>query len=176
MRTIFSTNPTTSGISIYWNDEELTIEPYTLQHKQYYCGKDLLKFDTYKTKMYTILVLDLSECYCADVYSDGEIVKRFAEDSLVPNKQGSGGQSAHRFAQNRENAITQWFKLLNRRITDLPGELYLGINHVYERRFIDTLHTYNKAKIKEISRIEYSNLTGIYQYINKLQPTAQNIN
>ena len=63
----------------------------------------MLQFTDYKTKIYTILVIDLDECYCADVYSDGEIVKRFGEHSSVPNKHKKGGQSAARFARIREN-------------------------------------------------------------------------
>ena len=128
----------------------------------------MLQFTDYKTKVYTILVVDLDECYCADVYSDGEIVKRFGEHSSVPNKHKKGGQSAQRFARIRENEIVHWFKRINEYMKPIKNEIYLGISFVYKKRFLNYLNTDNQNKIKEIRRNEYSGLTGIYQYINKL--------
>lgn len=137
----------------------------------YYCGKELLRFDdNIKTLQYTILVIDYEECCCADVYSDGEIKVLFQERSFVDGKMRVGGQSAKRFAQNRDNAITLWFKKIDKLLMELKDkEIYLGISFVYKNRFINTLHTYNKQKIKKINKTEYTNITGIYQFINKLE-------
>jgi len=166
---IFSTAARKYGISIYWNDEILEVTQYDCKTKHYFCGKELLKFDTIKTKLYTILVIDVEDCCCADVYSDAEIKVLFQEHSSVPHKHKKGGQSAARFARIRDSEITLWFKRINEYLKPLNDDIYLGINHVYERRFIKTLSTYNKEKIKEIRSSEYCNLTGIYQYINKLE-------
>jgi peptide subunit release factor 1 (eRF1) len=104
------------------------------------------------------------------VYSDGEIKVLFQERSFVDGKMRVGGQSAKRFAQNRDNAITLWFKKVDGLLMELKDkEIYLGISFVYKNRFIDTLHTYNKQKIKKVNKTEYTNITGIYQYINRLE-------
>lgn len=120
--------------------------------------------------MYCILVVDLDECYCADVYSDGEVNKLFTDVSLVPHKMGVGGQSAHRFAQIRQNEIVLWFKSINEMLKTVNDkDIILGINHVYERRFLSYLNTYNKNKISKIISNEYSGLEGIYDTINRLE-------
>lgn len=119
--------------------------------------------------MYTILVVDLSECYFADVFSDGEIVKIFEDNSTVPNKQGSGGQSQPRFQATRENEIVAWFKKINRMLMEYDREIILSINWMHYNRFMDYMHTYNKAKIKQHIRGEYSGLCGIHDTINRIE-------
>jgi len=113
--------------------------------------------------------LDYDECCCADVYSDGEIKILFAEKSFVPHKHRKGGQSAQRFSQNRDNAITLWFKEINQRLMPIDREIHLGISFVYKNRFLKGLHTYNRARIKEIHSMEYPTLSGIYQYVSKME-------
>jgi len=127
-----------------------------------------LKFPETKTKIYSILVVDLSECTYADIYSDAEIKIIFQDRSDVPNKHHKGGQSAARFARCRDNEITQWFKSINEKLKNVRDEIYLGINSVYQRRFIKTLTTYNQQKIKEVRGTEYTDLSGIFQYMKKL--------
>lgn len=165
---IFSVNQNISGISLYWNDEELIIEPYDRIEKHYYCGKSLLQFKEGKTLMYSILVVDLSECYFADVFSDGEIKKLFSDDSTVPNKQGSGGQSQPRFQATRHNEIVAWFKKIDRMLMEYDRQVILSINWIHYNRFMEYMHTYNKMKIVQHIRGEYSGLCGIYDTINRL--------
>lgn len=174
MHSIFSSYKE-GGISIFWDDENLKIEPYNKIKKVYYCGRELLKFNTSKTVIYTILVIDLDECYCADVYSDGEIKKRFAEHSEVPHKHKCGGQSAARFQRIRDSEITLWFKRINEYLKRVNGDIDLGISFVYKARFLSKLSTYNKAKIRMIRKTEYSGLTGIYDQINKIEAEKGNI-
>ena len=128
-------------MSLYWNDEELIIEPYEKKTKHYFCGKELLRFKEGKSKVYTILVIDLDECCCADVYSDGEIVPIFQEHSTVTKKHKKGGQSAARFARIRDNEITHWFKRIDEYLKKINDDIKLGVNHVYQKRFIETLST-----------------------------------
>lgn len=168
MLIICSTNSNISGVSIYWNDEVLTVEPYQGIKKQYFCGKNLLLFDTLKTLMYQIVLVDYEECYMAKVYSDGEIEKIWHDTSLVPHKMATGGQSQHRYAQIRENEIVSWFKDINEIMKTINGEVILGISSIYYSKFEKCLSTYNKQKIKERHTIEYNGLTGIYQMVNKL--------
>jgi len=157
------------GISIYWNDADLTTESYNKIEKHYYCGRELLQFTEGKTLMYCILVIDLDECYLADVFSDGEVVKLFADTSMVPKKQGQGGQSQPRFQANRSNEIVHWFKSINEVLKIYDRDITLGINHVYEKKFISYLSTYNKAKIQKTISNEYSGLAGIYDTVNRLE-------
>ena len=157
-------------MSLFWDDEKLTIEEYKRKQKHYFCGRELLRFDGDPTPVYTILIMDLNECYCAEVMSDGEIKKLIQAHSEVPNKHKKGGQSSARFARIRENEITLWFKRINEYLKNIKSEqIYLGISFVYKARFLKHLSTYNLAKIKRIEKTEYGGLTGIYQYINKLE-------
>lgn len=113
--------------------------------------------------------MDYDDCCFADVYSDGEIDVRFGEHSSVPHKHRKGGQSAARFARARDSEITLWFKRIEEYLKTIDGEFYLGISPIYQKRFIKTLSKINYEKIKEITNTEYSNISGIYQYINKLE-------
>lgn len=157
-----------SGISLYWDGKDLTVEPYHSKQKHYFCGRHLLKFTNEKVKVYTILVIDLEECCCADVYSDGEIQVLFQKHSEVPHKHRKGGQSAARFARIRDNEITLWYKRINEWLKSVDNEIEVGINQIYKKRFLNKLSTYNKEKINRMSSTEYSNITGIYQYMNKI--------
>lgn len=171
-----SNNPQVSGISFYWNDEKLTVVPYKRKTKHYVCGKELLRFTGTPTPIYTIIIIDLNECFCGEVYSDGEIKRRFEIHSEVPNKHKKGGQSADRFARIRENEITLWFKRINEYMKPLKAEkINLGISFVYKSRFLKHLSTYNLNKINRIEKIEYGGLTGVYQYVNKLEEEKGNM-
>ena len=162
-------------MSFYWNDEELVTEPYNKIEKHYYCGRDLLQFPEGKTLMYTILCVDLSEGFLADVFSDGEIVKLWSDESTVPKKQGQGGQSQPRFHASRDNEIVAWFKKIDRILMDYDRDIVLSINFMHYNRFMSYLHTYNVAKIKQHVRGEYSGLNGVYDCINRLEKDKKKI-
>lgn len=160
---------------MYWDDEKFSIEPYKRKTKHYFCGKELLRFDGIPTPVYHILILDLNECYCARVMSDGEIQKLIHMHSEVPNKHKKGGQSAARFSRIRDNEITLWFKRINEHLKAVNTDhLYLGVSFVYKARFMNHLSTYNKNKVKRIEKSEYGGITGVYQYINKLEKEKGN--
>jgi len=102
--------------------------------------------------------------------TDGEIKKLINIHSEVPKKHKKGGQSAARFSRIRENEITLWFKRINEYLKSIKSnDIYLGISFIYKSRFINNLSTYNKLKIKRIEKTEYCGITGIHQYINKLE-------
>jgi peptide subunit release factor 1 (eRF1) len=164
-----SINPKKTGISIYWNDEKLIVEPYDRKQKHYYCGKELLIFKQGKTLIYQILAVDYDEVAYAEVFSDGEIRVLWKDTSFIPHKMKPGGQSAHRFSQNRDNEITAWFKKIDRYLMKVSGEIIVDMSDVYYKRFYNTLHTYNKAKVKERLHTSYGGLTGIYQVVNMLE-------
>lgn len=158
---------------MYWDDENLTVEPYRQIKKHYYCGRELLRFPDTKSVMYTILVVDYSECYCADVYSDGEIKKLFGDTSLVPNKHKKGGQSAARFQRLRDGEIKQWFKDINEWMKKVDREIIIGISSIYFSTFEKHLSTENSKKLKRRISTGYSGLTGIYDAVNFLEREKQ---
>ena len=119
--------------------------------------------------MYSILVVSTDEVYFADVMSDGEIIKLFADTSMVPHKMRPGGQSAHRFAQNRENAIVQWYKEINELLKEYDRAIILSINWINYKKFLSYLNTYNQAKIQQQISGEYDGLPGVYDTINRIE-------
>ena len=157
-----------SGISIYWNDEKLTIDPYDKIKKVYYCGKCLLNFPEKKTLMYQIISIDFDDAAFGQVYSDGELVIRWQHHSSVPGKQKCGGQSAKRFANIRRNEIAHWFKRINEYMKLIDGEVYIGMSKIYYKRFLKYLSTYNKEKILDRISCEYAGVNGLYQLVKKL--------
>ena len=169
MPIIFSTSKDKDGISVYWNDEELIVEKYNRKTKHYFCGRELLTFKKDKHKLYNVLVVDVNDCCCAEVYSDYSLNILFQKHSVVPNKHKKGGQSAARFSRIRDNEITQWYKKIDDYLKSVDGEIRLGINSIYKKRFIDTLSTYNQNKITLTTSTEYADISGIYQYINKVK-------
>ena len=132
------------------------------------CGKELVRLDTHRVKQYSILVVDYNDCCFADIYSDGEVDIRFKAHSEVPKKHKKGGQSAARFGRIRDSEITKWFKRIDYYLKEVPPNIHLGISFVYQKRFLKTLSTENKDKITKITKTEYADITGIYQYINKM--------
>jgi len=134
----------------------------------------LLRFDGEKTKVYTICIIDLTECIVANIFSDGEINKIVDITAAIDRPHKTGGQSAQRFERIRENQIKEYFKKINEYLKPLSEEIFLGISFVYKKRFMNTLNTYNKAKIKETNKSEYGGMTGIRQYINFLENKKNN--
>lgn len=151
---------------MYWNNEELYVEPYERKQKKYFCGKTLLKIKKKKNLKFTVVIVDLSEAYCANIYDDGEIEKRFQFNSEVGNKHHQGGQSAQRFARIREQQITLYFKKINEKLKDVKNDFIVGINFIYRNRFNKHLSTENKNKLIKFEGIEYGGLTGCYQFRN----------
>jgi peptide subunit release factor 1 (eRF1) len=85
--------------------------------------------------MYTVLLVDLDDCICADIYSDGEIKVLFQEHSCVPHKMKAGGQSAPRFQRERDNQITLWYKRINEYLKNVDSDnIMLGINFTYKKK------------------------------------------
>ena len=152
---------------MYWNDEELYVEPYERKQKKYYCGKRLEKENKPKKLKFTIVVIDLTETYCAKIYDDGEIEKIFRINSDVPNKHRQGGQSAHRFERSREQQIIKYFKRINEKLKKIKNELVVCINFIYKNKFESYLTIENKNKIIRFDSTEYGGITGCYQFRNK---------
>lgn len=145
----------------------MLVEPYNLNKKIYYCGRELLKFTQDKSLIYRILSVDYDEVAYAEIYSDGEIKVVWHEHSCVPKKQDAGGQSAKRFQQNRLNEIKAFWKKIDRFLMNINGDIFVDISDIYYNNFYEHLHTYNKQKIIMHTHTSYSGISGIYQMIPK---------
>ena len=151
---------------MYWDNNDLLVEPYERKRKQYHCGNSLKKIRPYKKEKFVIIVIDLTEAYCSKIYSDGEIEKIFEISSGVPSKIKAGGQSARRYARIREQKIVEYFKRINERLSDVESKFIIGISFVYQNRLEKYLSTENKKKIIKFTSIEYSGFTGCHQLRN----------
>ena len=155
-----------NGISLYWNDEKLVVENYDRNVKRYYCGKELLKIKKQKEIKFVVVIIDLTECYCAKIYDDGEIEKVFEINSDVGNKHQQGGQSAQRFSRIREQQITTYFKRINEKLKRLKEKIVIGINFIYKNRLNKSLSTEVKNNILRWDTTEYGGISGVNQFRN----------
>jgi peptide subunit release factor 1 (eRF1) len=133
-----------------------------------------LKYEAGKAITKTYLLIDLSEAILADIYSDGEIRILFQETSFIPKKQRAGGQSAPRYARERQNKIKLWYKRINEVLMQHDRQIDLGIQLFLYKKLMSHLHTYNKEKIRSHETVEYVGLAGIYQKLeNKKRKDAK---
>lgn len=153
-------------MSLYWDDERLFVEPYERKQKKYFCGRTLQKIKKDKKIKFTVVIVDLSECYCAKIYDDGEIEKVFKINSDVGSKHQQGGQSAQRFSRIRDQQITLYFKRINDKLKSVKRDFIVGINFIYKNRFEKNLSTENKNKLIRFETIEYGGISGCYQFRN----------
>ena len=154
---------------MYWDDEQFLVEPYERKQKKYYCGKKIIKLEKSKKIRFTVIVIDLDETYCANIYDDGDIEKLFHFDSNVPHKHRAGGQSARRFERIRESAIVIYFKKINDKLKELKKPFYVGINFIYRNQFEKNLSNNSKNLILGYETIEYGGISGVYQLRNKFK-------
>ncbi len=115
-----------------------------------------------------IVLVDLSETYCAKIYDDGDIEKLFGINSNVPNKHKAGGQSQRRFERGREQGIIQYFKRIDRELSKIKDDFIIGTNFIYKPKLEKYLSTENKQKVIKFIPIEYGGFTGASQYRNKI--------
>lgn len=155
-------------MSLYWNDSELIVEPYERKTQHYHCGKKLLRFEEKLSVAFTLFILDLSECYCARVFSDGTFEKVLSETSFIHSKHRKGGQSASRFQRGRDEAITQWFKKVTAFFDRLEAPIHLVTSFVYKDRVLSHMSNINKAKISKVGKCQYTGEIGAHQYIKQL--------
>jgi len=152
------------GISLYWNDERLIVEPYERNTKRYYCGRELQKIEKKRKVKFMIVIVDLTECYCAKIYDDGEIEKIFQINSNVGSKHQQGGQSAKRFSRIREQQIITYFKRINEKLKKIDNNFVIGINFIYRSKLENYLSTEVKKRVLRWDTIEYGGISGVYQF------------
>lgn len=150
-----SKNRNHTGLSFYWNDEKLIVEPYELNRKRYYCGRELQKITKKKNIKFTVVIVDLTECYCANIYDDGDIEKIFQMTSGVGNKHRQGGQSSQRFSRIREQQIIAYFKRINERLKRLKNNFIIGVNFIHRAKLEHFLSSEVKNNLLRWTTTEY---------------------
>lgn len=109
MQNIFSGVEKKSGISIYWDGEELKIVPYYGIKKVYHCGKELKIAPPPPKSMYLLIVMDKSEATIGLLHGK-RIIKIWSDKSGIAGKHNQGGQSSQRFERQRDEQVKQWYK------------------------------------------------------------------
>jgi peptide chain release factor subunit 1 len=154
--------------------------PLPLNIRLYRCDKNFVTEpleDMMDTKeVYGLVVMDRREGTIG-LLKGKTIIPLHISTSNVPGKTKAGGQSAHRFAQLRENAALDFFK----RIAEVMKKEFLGKKELKgilvggpgptKHDFIDNaqITTEVKNKIIAVKDIGYTDESGLYELVEKCQ-------
>lgn len=154
---------------------KIKIEEYSGNIKKYFCGNTFLIIDENPRDKLLICLLDANECiigYC-DGISFNPIWKK---ESFVPRKQDAGGQSEKRFERNRELALLDWFKTINKKLLEICMNdkrnikyLLVGINKCNEFVFFKNMHDYVLRRFLTQDSTGYVSDNGAFELIDKCE-------
>lgn len=106
------------------DDDEFAMFPYAGKSFVYRIDKDFVTKpidDLIKKNKYLLVLMDANSCTIGEL--NGKSIKMlWHKESFVPRKQDSGGQSAHRFQENRRLALLKWEK----EIAEVLKKYYYG--------------------------------------------------
>ncbi|GIU68858.1 MAG: peptide chain release factor 1 [Candidatus Woesearchaeota archaeon] len=159
--------------------------PNPVNLRLYRCDKqfilDPLKEMAEDKSVYGLIVLDRREANIA-LLKGKSIIPLVNEESMVPGKFKAGGQSAVRFAQNRELAAKEFYKKIGDmakdqflQMTELKGILVGGPGPTkYE--FVDGnyITTEVKNKIVTIKDLSYTGEFGLQELVEKSEDILAN--
>jgi len=159
--------------------------PIPLNTRIYRCDKnfqiDLLKDMTETYETYGMVVLDARDAIIA-LLKGKAIIPQLKTHSHVPGKFRAGGQSALRFARNREIAVKEHFK----KVGDLMKDQFLGMDNLKgillggpgptKYDFVDSgvLTADVKNKIIAIKDLSYTGDFGLQELLDKSQDELAN--
>lgn len=159
--------PSPNNLRLYRCDKEFILEP--------------LKEMSEDKSVYGLIVLDRREANIA-LLKGKTIIQLVNEESMVPGKFKAGGQSAVRFAQNRELAAKDFYKKIGDmakdqflQMTELKGILVGGPGPTkYE--FVDGnfITTEVKNKIMTIKDLSYTGEFGLQELVEKSEDVLSN--
>lgn len=159
--------PIPNNLRLYRCDKEFILEP--------------LKEMSEDKSVYGLIVLDRREANIA-LLKGKAIIQLVNEESMVPGKFKAGGQSAVRFAQNRELAAKEFYKKIGDmakdqflQMTELKGILVGGPGPTkYE--FVDGnfITTEVKNKIIAIKDLSYTGEFGLQELVEKSEDVLAN--
>lgn len=166
MPNFFSSVKSLDGVSLYCDDDGfLDIQEYKGNEKKYFCGN---KFYVYEyinpEEQYVLCVIDANECTIGLVNEAIEIL--WTDESLVPRKQGAGGQSQVRFMMNRQNALVQWLKKVSIKLHELTNgrKLVLGGPGPTKQ---ELLEYFNYNRLIAVKDVGYTNKQGLEELFDK---------
>jgi peptide chain release factor subunit 1 len=154
--------------------------PIPLKTRIYRCEKnfqvDILKDMASATEVYGLVVIDSRDATIA-LLKGKAVVPILKTHSHVPGKFRAGGQSALRFARNREIAVKEHFKKVASLLKDqflmmkeLKGILVGGPGHT-KYDFVESglITTEVKNKIIGIKDLSYTEEFGLHELLDKSQ-------
>ncbi|MBW3022632.1 peptide chain release factor aRF-1, partial [Candidatus Woesearchaeota archaeon] len=155
--------PVPLNIRIYRCDKEFVLEPL----------KEMLE----AKEVYALVVMDRREGDIA-LLKGKRIVPLVSTHSHVPGKFKTGGQSAHRFEQNRELAAKDFYK----RIAEYMKEQLLPMGNSLKgilvggpgptkHDFIEYIMTSLRNKIIAVKDLSYTGEFGLHELVEKSQDT-----
>ncbi len=159
-----------SGYKIFWDNENLRVEPYIGKIKEYFCGKRLLEIkDEYLGETLIFITIDANEVTIARVGESFEVLLH--DESFVPGKVEGGGQSKVRYQHNRELMLNDWLKDNANKLMKLSGnyKIILGGPAVTKEKLVSYMNGDVKKRLIGIVDVGYTNINGIYDMINKSQ-------
>lgn len=130
--------------------------------------------DEYTGETFVVVTMDANEATIAKVGQDFEIL--WHETSIVPGKFKPGGQSAHRYQQNRDLELLQWLKKCAdkiRQVYDNHRIILAGPAQSKEKLFKE-FPTYVQTKVVSIVDVGYTTENGIWEAIEKSQVDIEN--
>ena len=153
--------------------------PLPLNIRIYRCDKefvlDPLKEMMESKNVYALVVMDMREGDIA-LLKGKRIVPLISTQSHVPGKFKTGGQSAHRFEQNRELAAKDFYKKIAEYMKEqllpmgnsLKGILIGGPGPT-KHDFIEQIMTDLKNKILAVKDLSYTGEFGLHELVEKSQ-------
>jgi peptide subunit release factor 1 (eRF1) len=121
-----------------------------------------------------VVTMDANECTIAKVGKDIELL--WHKESYVPRKQDAGGQSAHRFQQNRENLLVWWLKDVAEQIRLVSNGykiIVAGPSNNKQKLLNYLNNNIMKNVVLPIMDVGYTDMHGIMEAIER---SSENIN
>ena len=175
MRTFFSGSSycLENGIAILYDgdSDNLELKPYDGDKKKYFCGKVFWNAPTVTEEPYILVTMDANEITIG-IINSGHIESLFNDESMVPNAQRSGGQSAQRFERARDLALVHWFKYCSDKLSEISKErvdyeIVLGGPGPNKENFRDYVASDVNKKIVLQQDIGYTNHHGLKELFEK---------
>lgn len=152
--------------------------PFPINSYLYRCGPtfitDPLMVMTSGEKTYGLIVIDQKEATIGLLVGGLTIRPLYHAESTVPRKTHMGGASQHRYQENHEIAVQEWFKRVAERAnqsflsSDISGILVGGPGFT-KKTFVDSGHLRHDVapKVLGLVDIEFTNEYGLQELVTR---------
>lgn len=152
------------GHAYFTDGCDMFVDEYDGIRKMYHCGNEYKPYEPELFDPYLLVVVDSQEATIGT--TDGErITVVWSECSLVPNKHKAGGQSANRFARDRERALKHWLRKVIEKIeTTCEGRnIIIGGPGMTKDVMIKDMPVQLRDKIERVGSVGYTDISGLYE-------------